>query len=253
MELSRPGSTAARVRTAACFALGLAVLGGAAGAGAQSAPEAPTAAPAPKEPAAEASDDLLMPSLPGSSAPAAPSSPQPFSSVTAGVSVPVPAASATSLVSYMALRRAERKAAGETSAPLDVDIDPDAVRLARNFALAGAHMIVWPYLLSLLGGSGVSACKTCGPDHKEFATLAIPVVGPFVPLALGSRMSESAKGVLLADGLLQSVGLAMVIGSLAFSPRLHKKAPGPKSAGLTLDLTPAISPAGGGLGLSGSF
>jgi len=153
----------------------------------------------------------------------------------------------------MASRRRERKAAGETSQPLDVDIDPDAVRAAQKVAIAGFHMMIWPYVLSLVGGSAVSECDSCGRDHKDFGLLAIPIVGPFLPFGTGAQMSDTAKGVLIADGALQSLGAALFLGSLAFSPKLQKKAPGPRAAGLTLQFAPVASPSAAGFGVTGSF
>lgn len=230
-------------RSAAAIALSMSVLVAADGALAQS-PD-PTASAPSAAPTVRPAGDLLMPDLPASSAdaPAAPPAP----------SIVAPSSSATSLADYMARRRVERKASGEKpSPPLDLDIDPEAMRTARGFGIAGGHLFFWPYLLSLVTGVGIAGCDSCGRDHRVYGFLAIPVIGPFIPVAAAKTITDTGKGVLIADGVLQSVGALCVFGALLGAPKTHPKKKG-AVAGLTWQVAPIASPEVGGLRITGSF
>lgn len=109
----------------------------------------------------------------------------------------------------------------------------------------------------LLGSYGTSTLIGTLNDRAADKLLAVPLAGPW--LDLGDRSCERvachqealSKALLIASGVLQSVGLAGVIGSFFVAEnRFHLPRPGAVRAATTprLRLTPA--PLGGGQGVN---
>ncbi len=163
----------------------------------------------------------------------------------------------SSLAAYMRKRRFERQALVPPVLPYPTETAsaPAPPRAIDTFRLVAVHTFIWPYLASaLVGGVAVECDPACGRDSLHLGWLLVPGLGPFISAAfLGNHINEGARGVLFADGIVQSVGLAALIGSVVFEP--HNSTGGPRSSALSVRIAPWAASGTGptGLAISGSF
>jgi len=120
-----------------------------------------------------------------------------------------------------------------------------ATRTRRGPIVAGAVTFGTLYLFSAIAAAGSGDAHQGGTNPE--GALYIPGIGPFIQL--GSTTTQTGTVVLVADGLGQSLGLALLIYGIA----------NPKNVLVRNDLgKPMITPMrmgkdGYGLGLTGSF
>lgn len=116
--------------------------------------------------------------------------------------------------------------------PTETASAPAPPRAIDTFRLIAVHTLIWPYLASaLVGGVAVECDPACGRDSLHLGWLLVPGLGPFISAAfLGNHINEGARGVCSADGIVQSMGLATLIGSVVFEP--HNSTGGPRSSAL---------------------
>ncbi|MBK7074571.1 MAG: hypothetical protein IPH44_19970 [Myxococcales bacterium] len=108
-------------------------------------------------------------------------------------------------------------------------------------------------------GYGAAAITAGVSDRSADERLYVPLVGPWLDLAdrgdcdVGNQAcdNETTKKVLIvADGVVQAVGVLLVLDALLFPTQVHRTT----VAGNDVRLTPvAMAHGGRGLGLAGSF
>ncbi|MFO0555423.1 MAG: hypothetical protein U0271_44005 [Polyangiaceae bacterium] len=115
---------------------------------------------------------------------------------------------------------------------------------------------VLPAAILIVGGidsqTDTNPCQSCVATG---ATLFVPALGPFAAMATLGAYGESepaAYALLAVDGLIQGVGLGMLIAGLAMQHDVLVRDRGGRA---DVELTPVVAagPDGGKLGLSGSF
>ena len=129
-----------------------------------------------------------------------------------------------------------------------------AVGKLRALSFVSAQLFVWPYLASLLAGGIAGECKqSCGDVGRDLQWLTAPVVGPFIAAAvLGDRVDKDVSGLLIADGVLQTAGLAGFVGFWLLASHIDNQ-PWKSERRASFQLAPTVLPGGGGLGIIGSF
>lgn len=135
----------------------------------------------------------------------------------------------------------------------------DQLATARKGAIAqlvGANLFVWPYVPSLVVGAlALDASVELGVA-TGLGWLCVPVVGPFMTAALSDDLDDAGRGVLLADGVLQSAGaLTFLVGTVIRKNAEHTSpwAAGRAPTTASFQIAPVVTPAITGVGLSGSF
>lgn len=114
---------------------------------------------------------------------------------------------------------------------------------SRGLVHAGA----WPFLAVYL--STIILTSIAG-DEEQTVMAAVPFIGPFV---LMESADSDARGALLASGMIQVAGLALMIaGGTSDSGRTWVPADGDTASGDYL-VTPTVTPGGAGLGVLGRF
>jgi hypothetical protein len=131
-----------------------------------------------------------------------------------------------------------------------------ASRRAEGLVLAGAlsyslshfGLVVVATGAALFHARGRSTGRTTTEDpplERAFWPALIPLAGPFVYLGQGDN-SSTAKGLLIANGVLQVGGMSMLIAGLV----LRSRAVAPRAAWI---VTPSIGHDGAGACLRGRF
>lgn len=128
------------------------------------------------------------------------------------------------------------------------------IRSWRTLAAVGATLFFVPYLPSVFVAGVAGECQSsCDRDTKHLGWLAVPAAGPFIATAfMDRRLDDAERGVLIANGVAQSLGLLTFVGSIAMARQLNNTPFGSERA-VSLRVAPLVTPSGGGLSVTGSF
>ncbi|MCA9583129.1 MAG: hypothetical protein KC416_15125 [Myxococcales bacterium] len=127
--------------------------------------------------------------------------------------------------------------------PPVVEDPPTETRLRWGLLIGGALMVAVPYIITVLVASGLSDVGTDVPGQ-----LYVPVVGPF--LSLGDTEESITATALVIDGVIQSVGVVLlIIGLIPVEDDRYGDAPKRSE----FALFPLIDQNTAGLGVRGAF
>jgi hypothetical protein len=121
--------------------------------------------------------------------------------------------------------------------------------MRKGLVIAGSATLGAMYLLTFFVGLVAVAIDegVSGDDNSEFASLFIPVAGPFVGIAT-IRPSSSGMALLALDGAAQAGGLAMLIGGLAARETILVR-----NRAIEVRVAPVMGSTQQGIGLVGRF
>lgn len=150
---------------------------------------------------------------------------------------------------------------GDDEQPHAVVLNPRSEPSAPNLALviSGAGVLGVPWVLSVfvtaIAGSGTDYLHPSRSGPADYSTrwpMFIPAVGPFIQLAYVNRhdyfgLSPLCDASLVADGVIQTVGLALLIAGAV--TRQHGDGHGTSD----IAVAPLLTPGGSGLMVRGRF
>ncbi|HJL20540.1 MAG TPA: EB domain-containing protein [Sandaracinaceae bacterium LLY-WYZ-13_1] len=122
--------------------------------------------------------------------------------------------------------------------------------------VAGAVALAAGWAANILVSAFAGVGSSTVDDWDAFRGYSfIPVVGPWVQLATKPTgfSADSWAGWLVADGIVQAAGLAMLIVGIAVPVETTVYSEGGPGDGLDLALLPQVGPGHGGLSLVGRF
>lgn len=227
-----------------------------------SAPVASSSAAAapPEAPSSAADVDLLLPSIPADPPTKKPGRATGTSRASPGRAAPAGTDAAPASTASAAVATATFVPPPSPSFVADPDFekvsDDEAARAraesGKSFTPAmqvGFHAFFWPYLASAVVG-GVALEGNTSSDMESLGFLVLPGIGPFLSLAvMNDSIGDVARGTLLADGIVQSVGLTTLILAAALRGPARPQTTAAKQ-GPSVTLAPGP---GTGLGIRGSF
>lgn len=127
------------------------------------------------------------------------------------------------------------------------------VRRSGTAMITGLNIFGWPYLGSFL--IGYLALDSGSRDDEPLGWLMVPGVGPFLTMATMPDLGDAGRGVLIANGVLQSAGLVVFATAFGVAQRADRSflGQGEKPHAPSFAIAPVVTPNGAAIGVSGSF
>lgn len=127
------------------------------------------------------------------------------------------------------------------------------VRRSGTAMITGLNIFGWPYLGSFL--VGYLALDSGSRDEEPLGWLMVPGVGPFLTMATMPDLGDAGRGVLIANGVLQSAGLVVFATAFGVAQRADRSflGQGEKPHAPSFAIAPVVTPNGAAIGVSGSF
>jgi hypothetical protein len=92
----------------------------------------------------------------------------------------------------------------------------------RSLMSGGLITLLIPYGISFLVG-GAALLDGSNRQQEEYASLLIPVFGPFISIGTWERVSEEGAFVMLANGFAQLAGAAMITTAIVMPEKYQER------------------------------